>query len=70
MNDIDKASKDRLNCLETELSLLKKKQGELTEQWEHEKSVMTRLRSIKEEVCHRIFITFAESALSFVIQNR
>ncbi|KAL5725910.1 Chaperone protein ClpB3 [Ranunculus cassubicifolius] len=50
MNDTDKASKERLNRLETELSLLKKKQKDLTEQWEHEKSVMTRIQSIKEEV--------------------
>lgn len=49
-NDTDKASKDRLNRLEAELSLLKEKQAQLTEQWEHEKSVMTRLQSIKEEV--------------------
>lgn len=49
-NDTDKASKERLSRLEAELSLLKKKQAELTEQWEHEKSVMTRLQSIKEEV--------------------
>lgn len=51
MNDTDKASKDRLYRLEAELSLLKEKQVELTEQWEHEKSVMTRIQSIKEEVC-------------------
>ncbi|KAG4958701.1 hypothetical protein AAZX31_13G044100 [Glycine max] len=50
MNDTDKASKDRLNRLETELSLLKEKQDELTGQWEHEKSVMTNLQSIKEEI--------------------
>ncbi|CAL1392237.1 unnamed protein product [Linum trigynum] len=49
-NDTDKASKDRLSRLEGELSLLKKKQAELTEQWEHEKSVMTRIQSIKEEI--------------------
>ncbi|CAL9191380.1 unnamed protein product [Musa hybrid cultivar] len=49
-NDTDKASKDRLNRLEAELSLLKEKQAELTEQWEHEKSVMTRIQSIKEEI--------------------
>ncbi|KAG6527786.1 hypothetical protein ZIOFF_009915 [Zingiber officinale] len=49
-NDTDKASKDRLNRLETELSLLKEKQAELTEQWEHEKAVMTRIQSIKEEI--------------------
>lgn len=50
-NDTDRASRDRLSRLETELSLLKEKQAQLTEQWEHEKSVMTRLQSIKEEVC-------------------
>ncbi|CBI22284.3 unnamed protein product, partial [Vitis vinifera] len=49
-NDTDKASKDRLSRLEAELSLLKEKQAELSEQWEHEKSVMTRLQSIKEEI--------------------
>uniref|UniRef100_A0A2N9GYD5 Clp R domain-containing protein n=1 Tax=Fagus sylvatica TaxID=28930 RepID=A0A2N9GYD5_FAGSY len=49
-NDTDKASKDRLNRLEAELALLKEKQAQLTEQWEHEKSVMTRLQSIKEEI--------------------
>ncbi|CAK7323015.1 unnamed protein product [Dovyalis caffra] len=49
-NDTDKASKDRLSRLDAELSLLKKKQAELTEQWEHEKSVMTRIQSIKEEI--------------------
>lgn len=49
-NDTDKASKDRLNRLDAELSLLKEKQAQLNEQWEHEKSVMTRLQSVKEEV--------------------
>ncbi|TXG57626.1 hypothetical protein EZV62_015455 [Acer yangbiense] len=49
-NDTDRASKDRLNRLEAELSLLKEKQAQLTEQWEHEKSVMTRIQSIKEEI--------------------
>uniref|UniRef100_A0A6N2MKF5 ClpA/ClpB AAA lid domain-containing protein n=1 Tax=Salix viminalis TaxID=40686 RepID=A0A6N2MKF5_SALVM len=48
-NDTDKASKDRLSRLDAELSLLKKKQADLTEQWEHEKSVMTHIQSIKEE---------------------
>lgn len=56
-NDTDKASKERLSRLDTELSLLKEKQAELTEQWEHEKSVMTRIQSIKEEV-HVFFIVF------------
>lgn len=49
-NDTDKASKDRLSKLEAELGTLKRKQKELTDQWEHEKSVMTRIQSIKEEV--------------------
>ncbi|XP_077223501.1 chaperone protein ClpB3, chloroplastic-like isoform X2 [Tasmannia lanceolata] len=49
-NDTDRASKDRLSRIEAELSLLKEKQAELTEQWEHEKSVMTRIQSIKEEI--------------------
>ncbi|RLN19518.1 chaperone protein ClpB2, chloroplastic [Panicum miliaceum] len=49
-NDTDKASKDRLSRLEAELSLLKDKQRKLTEQWEHEKSVMTKIQSIKEEI--------------------
>lgn len=50
-NDTDKASKERLNRLEAELSLLKARQAELNEQWEHEKTVMTRIQSIKEEAC-------------------
>lgn len=49
-SDTDKASKDRLNRLEAELALLKERQAELNEQWEHEKSVMTNLQSIKEEI--------------------
>ncbi|KAL4184373.1 hypothetical protein AMTRI_Chr10g225320 [Amborella trichopoda] len=49
-NDTDRASKDRLARLEAELTLLKAKQEELTQQWEHEKSVMTRIQSIKEEI--------------------
>ncbi|XP_074301643.1 chaperone protein ClpB3, chloroplastic-like [Silene latifolia] len=49
-NDTDKASKERFNRLDAELSLLKEKQAELTEQWEHEKTVMTRIQSIKEEI--------------------
>ncbi|KAK4755171.1 hypothetical protein SAY87_008928 [Trapa incisa] len=49
-NDTDRASKDRSNRLEAELSLLKEKQSQLTEQWEHEKSIMTHLQSIKEEI--------------------
>ncbi|GJU40497.1 chaperone protein ClpB3, chloroplastic [Tanacetum coccineum] len=49
-SDTDKASKDRLSRLEAELALLKEKQAQLNEQWEHEKSVMTNMQSIKEEI--------------------
>ncbi|KAL7190580.1 hypothetical protein ACSBR2_022794 [Camellia fascicularis] len=50
MNDTDKASKDRLHRIEAELAVLKEKQARLNEQWEHEKAVMTRIQSIKEEI--------------------
>ncbi|GMP30701.1 hypothetical protein CsSME_00005244 [Camellia sinensis var. sinensis] len=50
MNDTDKASKDRLHRIEAELAVLKEKQAQLNEQWEHEKAVMTRIQSIKEEI--------------------
>eukprot|EP00252_Welwitschia_mirabilis_P025964 TRINITY_DN830_c0_g1_i2.p1 TRINITY_DN830_c0_g1~~TRINITY_DN830_c0_g1_i2.p1 ORF type:complete len:991 (-),score=246.95 TRINITY_DN830_c0_g1_i2:110-3082(-) len=49
-NDTDKASKERLQKLEADLEGLKQKQKELTEEWEHEKTLMTRIQSIKEEV--------------------
>ncbi|KAA0064591.1 chaperone protein ClpB4 [Cucumis melo var. makuwa] len=49
-NDSDKASKERLSKLEQDLSSLKQKQKELNEQWDREKSFMTRIRSIKEEI--------------------
>jgi ATP-dependent Clp protease ATP-binding subunit ClpB len=49
-NDTDKASRDRLDRIISELEILKTRQKELTDQWEHEKSVMTRIQSIKEEV--------------------
>lgn len=49
-NDTDKASRERLSKLEHDLNLLKQKQKELNEQWGHEKNLMTRIRSIKEEV--------------------
>lgn len=65
MNDTDKASKVRLNRLEAELSLLKGKQDELNGQWEHEKSVMTRLQSIKEEVCYQNFM-FCQMCIQFI----
>ncbi|KAI3728076.1 hypothetical protein L6452_16704 [Arctium lappa] len=46
----DKASKERLAKLESDLESLKEKQKELNEQWEREKLLMTRIRSIKEEI--------------------
>uniref|UniRef100_A0ACD5YNF8 Uncharacterized protein n=1 Tax=Avena sativa TaxID=4498 RepID=A0ACD5YNF8_AVESA len=49
-NDTDKASKERLSKLEGELESLKQKQKSLSEQWEYEKSLMTRIKSIKEEI--------------------
>ena len=49
-NDTDKASRDRLSKLESELDLLKQRQKDLADQWEHEKSVMSNIQSIKEEV--------------------
>lgn len=55
-NDTDKASKERLSKLEAELESLKQKQKNLSEHWEYEKSLMTRIRSIKEEV--RAFLLF------------
>lgn len=48
--DTDKASKERLTKLESDLESLKEKQKELAEQWEREKVLMTRIRSIKEEI--------------------
>jgi len=48
-NDTDKASKERLSKLEAELESLKQKQKNLSEHWEYEKSLMTRIKSIKEE---------------------
>lgn len=49
-NDTDKASKERLTKLENDLTSLKEKQKELNEQWAREKDLMTRIRSIKEEI--------------------
>ena len=53
-NDTDKASKERLHKIENDLTALKEKQKELSDQWEQEKSLMTRIRSFKEEV--QIFV--------------
>lgn len=49
-SDTDKASKERLNKLEHDLAMLKQKQKEFNQQWEGEKELMTKIRSIKEEV--------------------
>ncbi|WOH03792.1 hypothetical protein DCAR_0623192 [Daucus carota subsp. sativus] len=49
-NDTDKASKERLAKLENDLVSLKEKQKGLTEQWDREKNLMTRIRSTKEEI--------------------
>lgn len=51
-SDTDKAAKAHLTKLETDLETLKEKQKELSEQWEHERGLMTRIRSIKEEVIY------------------
>jgi ATP-dependent Clp protease ATP-binding subunit ClpB len=49
-HDTDQASQDRLEQLNKELEVLKVSQKELGEQWEHEKEIMSRIQSIKEEV--------------------
>ncbi|KAM7280259.1 hypothetical protein ACFE04_007393 [Oxalis oulophora] len=49
-NETDKSSKERLSRIEAELNLLKERQTQLTEQWEREKSIMTRIQNIKEEI--------------------
>ncbi|KAK6140821.1 hypothetical protein DH2020_025438 [Rehmannia glutinosa] len=49
-NDTAAASKERLIKLEHDLEALKQKQRNLNEQWENEKILMNRIRSIKEEL--------------------
>ncbi|XP_065849503.1 chaperone protein ClpB4, mitochondrial [Euphorbia lathyris] len=49
-NDTDKASKERLSKLDSDLDELKQKQKALNEQWDREKAFMTRIRSVKEEI--------------------
>ncbi|XP_057477502.1 chaperone protein ClpB3, mitochondrial-like [Actinidia eriantha] len=49
-NDTDKAFKERLAKLEHNLEFLKEKQRELSEQWEREKALMTRIQSLKEKI--------------------
>nr|CAD1823114.1 unnamed protein product [Ananas comosus var. bracteatus] len=48
--DTDKAAKERLSKIEADLTALKQKQKELSEHWEYEKSLMTKIKSIKEEI--------------------
>lgn len=48
--ETDRASKERQERLENELRQLKARQESLTKQWEEEKSVMTRIQGIKEEI--------------------
>jgi ATP-dependent Clp protease ATP-binding subunit ClpB len=67
-NDTDKASKERLSKLEAELESLKQKQKNLSEQWEYEKSLMTRIKSIKEEVEPAMFCCVCYFA-AFVLWN-
>ncbi|XP_057477935.1 chaperone protein ClpB3, mitochondrial-like isoform X2 [Actinidia eriantha] len=50
MEKLHKAAKERLAKLEHDLELLKEKQKELSEQWEREKALMTRIRSLNEEI--------------------
>ena len=57
-SDSDKASKERLSKLENDLLLLKQKQKDLTDQWEQEKVLMTRIRSIKEEVNYHFSVRY------------
>ncbi|CAH9096691.1 unnamed protein product [Cuscuta europaea] len=52
-SNTDNASKERLCKLEGDLTSLKQKQQELTGRWEHEKRLMSRIWSIKEE-CDRV----------------
>ncbi|CAN8287816.1 unnamed protein product [Cochlearia groenlandica] len=49
-NETDKASKERLHKIENDLVTLKEKQREFSEQWEQEKSLITKIRSFKEEI--------------------
>src|SRR5690606_6751318 len=46
----DKASQDRLGALEEELGELEVKSGEITRQWEAEKSKLSGAQKIKEEL--------------------
>ncbi|CAE6007724.1 unnamed protein product [Arabidopsis arenosa] len=48
--ETNKASKERLQKLENDLSTLKDKQIKFNEQWQIEKSLIARIRSFKEEI--------------------
>ncbi|KAL9260872.1 Chaperone protein ClpB4, mitochondrial-like protein [Drosera capensis] len=49
-HDSDKVSKERLQKLDSDLSVLKEKQKELNEIWKREKDLMNRIKSLKEEI--------------------
>ncbi|PWA62798.1 casein lytic proteinase B4 [Artemisia annua] len=49
-NETNKASKERLSKLENCIKAYKETQKKFNEQWELEKSLITRMRSIKEEI--------------------
>lgn len=46
----DRASKQRLQALDSQLNSLKAEQEDLTKQWRGEKDDMERLQSVKEEI--------------------
>jgi ATP-dependent Clp protease ATP-binding subunit ClpB len=46
----DKASKERLEKLQTELADLKERARQLTARWEHEKQTISMLRDVKEQI--------------------
>ncbi|PWA62053.1 casein lytic proteinase B4 [Artemisia annua] len=49
-NETNKASKERLSKLENCIKAYKETPKKFNEQWEREKSLITRMRSIKEEI--------------------
>ncbi|CAH2061116.1 unnamed protein product [Thlaspi arvense] len=48
--DNDKASKERLQKIENDLTTLKNREKELSEQWEQEKSLVSKIRSFRERI--------------------
>lgn len=66
-NDTDKASKERFVKLEHDLGALKQKQKELNEQWENERVLMNRIRSIKKEVIVQNLMTIMSNTYCHVL---